>query len=178
MATAASSNDTNAVPDVGIHAAPADDAHARRAYLEILRADPTHCGALIGLGALAHAGGFLSAARTAFGQAARYHPDSAPARVGYARMLDEAGQSAAARLHYEAALNINPDLPQAHQGLARILAEAGVDAAEHWRRGFVGHAVVRQRYCGSGSGIALLLLVAAVGGNVPVKPWIDDRSTR
>ena len=152
-----------------------DDEAAKLAYLEVLRADPTHCGALIELGALAHAGGFVSAAREAYRQAVRWHPANEVAQVGYAHLLSEAGDLAAARQHFQAALAVDALLPEAHQGLARILSQNGEDAAEHWRKGFAGRAMVRQRYRGGGSGVPLLLLVAAVGGNIPTRLWIDDR---
>ena len=152
-----------------------DDDSAKQAYLDVLRLDPVHCGALTELGALAHASGHISAACEAYRQAVRHHPASTVAHVGYAYLLSEAGDPAAARSHYQAALAGDPDLPQAHQGLARVLTELGENADEHWRKGFAGHAMVRRRYRGSGSGIPLLLLVAAVGGNVPTQHWIDDR---
>jgi Tetratricopeptide repeat len=152
------------------------DEAAKQAYLEVLLADPRHCGALTELGALAHAGGFVSAARDAYRQAVRCHPASTVAHVGYAYLLSEAGDTEAARAHYQAALAVDPDLPEAHQGLARSLTETGEDADEHWRKGFAGHAVVRRRYRGSGTGIPLLLLVAAVGGNIPTQHWIDGKT--
>ena len=155
--------------------AAGDDETAKLAYLDVLRADPTHCAALTELGALAHAGGFVSAARDAYRQAVECHPASKAAQVGYAFLLSEAGDLQAARCHYQAALAVDPDLAEAHQGLARILTESGEDAAEHWRKGFAGRAVVRRRYRGGGAGIALLLLVAAVGGNISTQHWIDDR---
>lgn len=153
-----------------------DDEAAKQAYLEILRGDPLHCGALTELGALAHAGGFVSAARDAYRQAVRFHPASTVAQVGYACLLSEPGDTAAARAHYQAALAVDPDLPQLHQGLARILAATGENADEHWRKGFAGHAVARLRYRGNGTGIPLLLLVAAVGGNIPTQHWIDGKT--
>jgi hypothetical protein len=152
-----------------------DDEAAKQAYLQVLQADPVHCGALTELGALAHASGFVSAARDAYRQAVRCHPGNKVAHVGYAYLLNEAGDFAAARRHYVAALAIDPDLAEAHQGLARVLAELGENAEEHWQKGFSGHAVVRRRYRGTGAGIPLLMLVAAVGGNIPVQHWIDDR---
>ncbi len=152
-----------------------DDEAAKLAYIDVLRADPTHCGGLTELGALAHASGFVSAARDAYRQAVQFHPASKVAQVGYAFLLSEAGDLQAARCHYQAALAVDPDLAEAHQGLARILAESGEDAAEHWRKGFAGRAVVRRRYRGGGAGVALLLLAAAVGGNIPTQHWIDDR---
>jgi hypothetical protein len=152
-----------------------DDGAAQQAYLEVLRADPVHCGALTELGALAHASGFVSAARDAYRQAVECHPGSKVAQVGYAYLLNEAGDFAAARQHYQAALTVDPDLPEAHQGLARVLTEIGENADQHWRKGFSGRAVVRRRYRGSETGIPLVMLVAAVGGNIPTQHWIDDR---
>ena len=155
--------------------AAGNDEAAKQVYLDVLRLDPAHCTALTELGALAHATGFVSAARDAYRQAVRCHPSSPAAQVGYAQILFETGDLSAARMHYEAALAADPDLPQAHQGLARILTELGEDAAEHWRKGFTEHAVMRRRYRGSGTAIPLLLLVAAVGGNIPTQHWIDER---
>lgn len=155
--------------------AAGDDAAARRAYLDAVRIDPQHPVALTELGAVAHADGFLSAAREAFSQAVRCHPDYTPGRVGYGDLLNEAGEPEAACMQFRAALAIDPNMPRAHQGLARALGSLGQDAAEHRRKGFVGHAVMRRRYRGAGTGTPLLLLVSAVGGNVPVKHWIDER---
>jgi hypothetical protein len=152
-----------------------NDEAAKLAYLEVLMADPLHCGALTELGALAHASGFVSAAHDAYRQAVQCHPGNKVAHVGYAYLLNEAGDFAAARLHYQAALAVDPDLTEAHQGLARVLTEIGENADEHWRKGFSGHAVVRRRYRGIGAGVPLLMLVAAVGGNIPTQHWIDDR---
>ncbi len=152
-----------------------DDEAAKLAYLDVLRLDPAHCAALTELGAVAHASGHVSAARDAYRQAVRCHPGNTVAHLGYAYLLGEAGEAVAACWHYRAALAGDPDLPQAHQGLARVLTELGEEADEHWRKGFVGHAVVGRRYRGGGTGIPLLLLVAAIGGNVPTQHWIDDR---
>ncbi len=155
--------------------AQGNDEAAKLAYLTVLQADPVHCGALTELGALAHASGFVSAARDAYRQAVRCHPGDKTAQLGYAYLLNEAGEWAAALPHYRAALQIDRGLTEAHRGLARALTELGEDAGEHWRKGFAGHAVLRRRYRGPGTGIPLLLLVAAVGGNIPAQHWIDDR---
>jgi hypothetical protein len=151
------------------------DEAAKLAYLEVLQADPVHCGALTELGALAHASGFVSAALEAYRQAAKCHPGSKVAHVGCGYLLSEAGDAAAACVHYRSALAIDPDLHAAHQGLARALTELGESAEEHWRKGFGGHAIIHRRYRGAGTGIPLLMLVAAVGGNIPTTHWVDDR---
>jgi hypothetical protein len=156
--------------------ADGDDAAARFAYFDALRLDPCHSVVLTEFGALAHAGGFLSAAREAFRQAVHCHPGFAIGRVGYGDLLNATGDADAACVQYRAALALDSDMPRAHQGLARAMQVLGQDAGEHWRKGFVGHAVVRRRYRGQGTGVPLLLLVSAVGGNVPTGHWIDDRA--
>lgn len=155
--------------------AAGDGQAAQLAYLDVLRVDQQHCAALKELGALAHATGHASAARHAFRQAVRCHPRDKSAQAGYAWLLSEAGEPAEAAGHYQAALAIDPDLYPARQGLARVLTELGQNADQHWRAGFTGHAVERQRYRGPGVGIPVLMLAAAVGGNIPMQPWIDDR---
>lgn len=157
-------------------AAKGEDEAAKQAYIDVLRLDPTHFAALNELAALANGTLHRSAARTAYEQAVRFHPGNPAGRVNLANLLLEDGDTEAARPHYEAALAIDPDLPEAHQGLARVLAESGDDAAEqHWHKGFSGHAIVTKPHRGTGPGVPLLLLVAARGGNIPTRHWIDDR---
>jgi tetratricopeptide (TPR) repeat protein len=156
--------------------AQADDEGAKRAYLEVLGQEPTNFFALNELGTLALAGGFRSAARTAYAQAIAHHPGNKVARVNLANVLREDNDPNGARVHYEAALAIDPDLHEAHQGMAWVLTELGLDDAEHHRaRGFTGHALVTQPYRGVGEGVPILLLVSALGGNIPTRLWIDDR---
>jgi hypothetical protein len=51
------------------------------------------------------------------------------------------------------------------------------DAAEpHWRLGFAGHAIVKQRYRGRGRAIAALLLVSVKPGNIPTRQILDNRT--
>lgn len=157
-------------------AARGDDDAAKQAYTDALRLDPTHFSALNEIAALACASGHRSAARTALAQAVRFHPGNPLGRVNLGNLLCEDGDFAGARPHYEAALAVDPRLPEAHQGLARVLTELGDETAErHWREGFTGHATVNRRYRGTGPAVPLLLLVAARGGNIPTRHWIDDR---
>jgi hypothetical protein len=157
--------------------ASGEDAAAKAAYLEVLRVDPTNFAALNEIGVLALRGCHRSAARSAWLQAIRFHPDAPAAHVNLANLSMEDGDVSGARTHYEAALFAVPDLPEAHQGLARVLAEIGDAGADyHWQKGFSGHATVTKPYRGAGPGIPVLLLVAAHGGNIPARHWIDDRS--
>lgn len=154
----------------------ADDEAAKQAYIEILRADPTHLHALNELGTLALAGGYRSAARTAYRQAVAHHPDSRVVRVNLANLLREEHDVAGAREHYEAALALDPDLPEAHQGMAWVLSELGLPGADqHRERGFAGRALVTQPYRGTGEAIPLLMLVSARGGNIPTRLWVSER---
>lgn len=122
------------------------------------------------------AGGFRSAARTAYLQAVQHHPDDPIARVNLANVLREENDRAGAELHYRAALAIDPDLHEAHQGMAWVLKEVDRDGSErHWQRGFSGHSVVAKPYRGAGTGVPLLMLISARGGNIPTQLWIDDR---
>jgi hypothetical protein len=157
-------------------AARAEDEAAKQAYIDILRRDPTHLAALNELGTLAFSGGFRSAARTAYLQAVQHHPGNKIVRVNLANLLREECDLAAARLHYEAALAVDPDFPEAHQGMALVLNELGLEGADtHWHRGFSGRSVVSKPYRGTGTGVPLLMLVSARGGNIPTQLWISDR---
>ena len=153
-----------------------EDEAAKQAYIDILRADPTHFYALNELAALAWAGGFRTAARTAYMQAIAHHPDDVVARVNLANLLREEQDVAGARAQFEAALARDPALPEAHQGMAWVLGELGLDGVEeHRRRGFAGRSLVTQPHRGTGGGVPLILLVSARGGNIPTRLWINDR---
>ena len=150
---------------------------AQKAYMEILRRDPVHFAALNELAILAYDRGHRSAARTLYEQAVLGHPQNPFARVNLANLLYEAGEADSARTHFAAALALDADLAEAHQGLARILGDNGDSKAadEHWRRSFHGQAIVTRRCRGTPPGVALLLLVSARGGNIPMLPLLDER---
>jgi hypothetical protein len=157
-------------------AAMGQDEAAKQAYLDILRSDPTHLQALNQLGTLALLGGYRSAARTAYQQAVQHHPGNKIAHVNLANVLREQQDLSGARRHYEHALAIDPDLHEAHQGMAWVLGQLGEEgAAQHRQRGYVGHAVVSRAYRGTGTGVALLLLVSVDSGNVATQLWLNDR---
>jgi hypothetical protein len=159
-------------------AAKGRDEQAKAAYLELLRLDPAHFHALNELATVALATGHRSAARTAYRQAVHCHPDNPVGRVNLGNIYFQDGDLAAARLQYEAALAADADFPEAHQGLARTLDELGETAAAepHWRQGFAGHALVVQRYRGTGSSVRVLLLVSSRFGNVSTQLILDDRT--
>jgi hypothetical protein len=164
-------------------AAAGRDVAATQTYVALLRQDPTHLAALCELGALACARGHRSAARTAYTQAVRYHPGSAVGRISLGNILAAEGDPVQARLHYEAALAADPERAEAHQGLARVFPELACETSRgacsavklHWEKGFRGHAMVSRPYRGTGPAPSVLLLVAACGGNIPLRHWINDR---
>jgi aromatic-L-amino-acid decarboxylase len=151
---------------------------ARNAYLDVLSRDPSDLAALNELGALLRATGYRTAARTAYTQAARCHPEDATSHVNLAHVLYECGELEPAREQYETALSCDSDYPEAHQGLSHVLAEMGEiqRAAWHRQRGFENRAVVTLPYRGEGPPLPLLVLVSAIGGNIPTQHLLDDRA--
>ena len=150
---------------------------AREAYLDILARAPSDRLALNNLGTLLWDSGYRTAARTAYAEAAARHPGDAMSQVNLANALYQSGEFESAREHYETALRCAPDSPKAHQGLAYALAELGdaAGAAWHRRKGFEHCAVERLPYRGEGPPVPLLLLVSALGGNIPTRNFLDDR---
>ena len=160
----------------GLLAALGRDDEARSEYIEVLRRDAAHFGALNDLGNLLFRTGFRTAARTAYSEAVGRHPDNPVARVNLANLLLDAGEFEAARTQYEAALRAEPAHPEAHQGLAMALAELGEEAAaaRHRELGFRGRFLTALPYRGAAPPIPVLLLVAAEGGNIPTRLLLDD----
>jgi len=152
------------------------DEEARLAYLQLLQRAPAHLDGLTRLGALLNKTGYRSAARTALAHAAAMHPRSAAAQANFATMLFDGDELGLARAHYLEALRLDPLLAQAHQGLAVLLLRAGERerALEHARLGYGGRAQAWP-YRGGGTPIRLLVLRSALGHNVPIEPFIDDR---
>ena len=158
--------------------AAGEDEAAKAAYVEALRLDPANYAALCELGTLAGSTGFRSAAQTAYLQAVRLQPENPVGRVNLGNLYYQSGELQEAREQYEAALRSDAGCIAAHQGLARTLEQLGEpQAAErHWREGFVGHAVVSQRYRGTGPPVRVLLLLSTRLGNVATAHFLDDRT--
>jgi Tetratricopeptide repeat len=153
---------------------------AKRDYLALLARMPTHFGALNDFGTMLLATGFRDAARTVFEQAVRHHADRPAGHVNLANLLLALGELGPAREHFVTALRLDPDHVHAHRGLANLLAETG-DAAGarlHRDRGFRGHALTTLPYHGDGRATSVLLLVSALGGNIPTAALLDEREFR
>ena len=153
------------------------DDEAKAAFVDVLRHNPTHFGALTDLAGLALATGYRSAAMTAYRQAVEFHPDNPFGLVNLGNMLLGDGDLDEARRLYERALAIDASLTYAHQGLANVLEKQGdvESAARHREQGFSGHAIVARSYRGTGAALRVLLIVSARGGNIPTNVILDDR---
>ena len=153
---------------------------AKRDYLALLARAPTHFGALNDFGTMLLATGYRDAARTVFEQAVRHHPDNASGQVNLANLLLALGELAPARRHFEAALGRDPDHVHAHRGLANLLAETGDAAAAraHRDRGFRDHYLTALPCYGEGTPVTVLLIVSALGGNIPTAALLDERQFR
>jgi hypothetical protein len=150
---------------------------AKRDYLELLRHRPTDFAVLNDFGVLALNAGYKHAARSLFGEAVRNHPTNANGHVNLANLLLLTGEQEQARRHFETALRIDPAHVHAHRGLAYLLAEIGdkAGARRHRDKGFKDHFLTVLPYRGEGAPIAVLLLVSAHGGNIPLGSILDER---
>jgi tetratricopeptide (TPR) repeat protein len=154
---------------------------ARDEYIELLKREPAHRGALNNLGTLLHAAGYRTDAGTVYAEAVERHPDDPMSLVNLANMLledgDLDGDLAAARGYYVRALEADPDHPEAHQGLACLLAETGDEegARFHRRKGFQSRPIATLPFRGDRSPTSLLQLVSTTRGNIPVNNFLDDR---
>lgn len=150
---------------------------AKRDYLELIRRRPTDFAALNDFGTLVLDAGYREAARSLFAEAVRHHPGNANGRVNLANLLLLLGEREAARAHFEAALATDPTHIHAHRGMGNLLAEIGDTAAAraHRDRGFKDHFLTTLPYRGEGHPISVLLLISALGGNIPTRAILDDR---
>jgi hypothetical protein len=149
---------------------------ARAAYIALLARMPSHVPALNNLGTLLARTGFRGAARLAFTEALKYDAQHAAAHVNLALLLIDNDEIAAAREHLERALGLDPGNVQAHQSLAVLLLRRGeLDAAHrHGAAGF-GSRVELWPYHGTGEPVQLLAIFSALGGNVGIERFVDDR---
>ena len=150
---------------------------AKRDYLELLRRRPDDFAALNDFGTLVLNAGYSKAARSLFGEAVRRHPDNPNGRVNLGNLLFLLGEHAAARTEFETALKLDPGHIHAHRGMGNLLAAFGdfAGAKAHRDKGFAGQAVTVQPYRGEDAPISALLLVSALGGNIPTQALLDDR---
>lgn len=155
---------------------------AHQSFLHILKASPTHLGALINFAQLLIETGYQSAAKTAYLQAVQHHPGSMLARVNLGNLyfLERKFDSAKECFEQviELAHSVNMDdsqdmdhrshLAHAYQGLALIHFEAGQSelAAQAHRLGFELETV-RQFTAIRTNAPCVLVLIGGRGGDLP-----------
>jgi tetratricopeptide (TPR) repeat protein len=154
------------------------DEAAHQDYLAVLSREPTHLGALNDFGNLLFDAGYRSAARTLYLQAVTAHPDLPAGYVNLANLLLSQADYEEAKSHYQTALRLEPALAEAHRGMAYALSELGDEAgaSAHREPGFRGHAVMTWPHRGPGRPLPLLILSSAMGGNIPLKHILDERT--
>ncbi len=94
---------------------------AKDAYIEVIKRDGTHIGALGNLGTLLYNARYRSAARLTHGEALKHHPRDMRTLINLANALLENNELAFARDLYERALEVDAQSSQAHQGLGHVL---------------------------------------------------------
>ncbi|WNV03013.1 hypothetical protein RP726_11070 [Candidatus Methylospira mobilis] len=154
------------------------DEEAHRDYLAVLDKDAAHFDALNDFGNLLFDTGYRSAARTLFSQAVDTHPHRPAGYVNLANLLLSQADYDAAKSFYQTALILDSTLAEAHRGMSYALSELGDEAAAsaHREPGFRGHAVMTWPHRGPGRALPLLVLSSAIGGNIPFKHLLDERT--
>ncbi len=150
---------------------------AYEAYVDVLKRDPKHFGALNDFGMLLYKKGYTADARTCFAAAVAHHSDNPIGHANFALTLLKGGEAEKAREHYEIALRLDPNNVETHRGLALVLGALGeTEAAEaHRSAGFRGNAVTTLPYRGEGKPVPLMLLVTETSGNINTERFTDDR---
>lgn len=149
---------------------------AKEEYLAVIAEDPQHFGALNDLGTLLYKTDYRTAARLAYAEAVKHHPSNVTGHINLANALLADGRPGEARPHFETALGLCPDHPDANQGMANLLQELGEeDAAEvHRQKSYRGRTIIEAPFRGTGKPCRVLLLVSAMGGNVPTRFVLDE----
>ncbi len=150
---------------------------AQRAYLDVLVRDREHFGAMMSLGLLLATGGDVKTARILFAEAVLRHPEKSVAHVSLGNVLLDENDVEGARASFAAALERDPEQREAYRGLAIAYERSGDDAGAEraWRRGFPDGSVAVAPYRGAGPPVRVLLVAAAIGGNIPIQHLLDDR---
>jgi glutathione synthase/RimK-type ligase-like ATP-grasp enzyme len=150
---------------------------AKQDYLAVIARDPQHFGALNDLGTLLHHTDYRTAARLAYAEAVKHHPHNVIGRINLANALLADGRADEARAHFEMALSLEPDHPDANQGMANLLQEKAdwAGAERHRQKSYRARTITTLPYRGVGPPCRVLMLVSAVGGNVPTRFVLDDK---
>ncbi len=148
---------------------------AELAYLDLLHADANHFDGLTALGRLLLVSGQKRGARLTMARAAAVQPENSAAHSNLATLLCD-DDLPGARWHYAEALRLDPSNRGAHRGLAILfLRDGDSEAAQHHAQlGFQGQADPWP-YRGAGRPVSVVLVQSALGGNVPLDQFLDDR---
>lgn len=154
------------------------DEEAQATYIEVVRRNGAHFGALINLGNLLNRRGYRSAARLTYAEAAKVQPQNPVVDVNLGNTFLDTNEFETAREHFERALGKDAGLPEAHQGMSYAYARLGdeASASRHRDLGFAPRAVTVFPYRGDGAPIRVLLFASALGGNVGTTEFLDDRT--
>ena len=148
---------------------------ALQSYVELLHFDRRHLRGLLGAAAALFRAQRREAATQALMRAVEAWPACAVAHANLGTALADvdAGKAIAS---YERALALDPDNGPAHRGLAvqRLRQGDHAIAARHGRAGF-GAFVESWPFRGQGQPVTVLVVQSALGGNVPVELFLDDR---
>ncbi len=149
---------------------------ARDAYIEVIKRDGKHLGALSNLGTLLYNAGYRNAARLTYQEALKHHPNDIPTLTNLGNALLEANELEGAKHAYEYAIELAPQSAQAHQGLSHVLGRMGreEEAERHRQLGFMAMPVIVSAFRGEGLPVSILLLSSAFRGNVPVEVPLND----
>jgi tetratricopeptide (TPR) repeat protein len=151
-------------------------AEAVRAYLDVLKRQPAHFGALTNLGSLLFERGHLSAARPYFQAAADLHPADPVALVNLARLDAESGEFDAAVARYASALAVRPESLHAHLGISKLYAQRGdfQRAQACLDRAYAKPWIWHYPYRGTSPPLRALVLASAAGGDIVCNLFFDD----
>jgi tetratricopeptide (TPR) repeat protein len=144
---------------------------AANAYAEVLQRDPNHFGARNDLALLLYRQGRRGDALVLFAEGVERHPNHAVAHANFGFVLLKGRDLERARSAYETAVRLDPSNAEAQRGLAAVRAQLG-EAIEASAAG--GASLAAIPYRGTGTPIAVLLLVTLGAGNVAAERFLDD----
>lgn len=154
------------------------DAQAEQAYLDVLKVQADHFGALNDLGLLLCRLGKYEPALERFQAAVAAAPGNAVGHANLAYVLLRGNNAAAASAAYTRALELDPENIEAHRGAAvalRLLGRSN-EAQEHLAKGVDAAPVTTLKYRGTADPVPLLLLVSTSSANTPFERMIDSRT--
>ena len=152
-------------------------ARAKEAYIAALLPDRYHIDGMLGLAAAYVGLEDFPSAHTVLARAVARHPHLPEAHADLGAVLIELDQLAAAREALLDALRISPFMRKAWCALGVVFERQGdLEQADHaWAQAFRDGGPALSTFRGERDPVPVLLLWSAVDGNVPVKPFLDER---